>query len=67
MTITAQFHSVHAALLFSDAVLVCPWPYRYLVPERLWPWRREGPLEPLLDVLYRHRHTWKTINERRTA
>ena len=37
---------------------------RYLVPERLRPWRREGPLEPLHDALLRLRHTWRATNVR---
>lgn len=37
---------------------------RYLVPERLRPWRREGPLEPLHDALLTLRHTWRAANVR---
>lgn len=31
----------------------------YLVSERLWPWRGEGPLESLLDALLTLAHTWR--------
>lgn len=53
-----QFHSLHKQHCCSMTQLLRVH-VDYLVSERLWPWRGEGPLESLLDALLTLAHTWR--------